>query len=100
MNRLKLLLLCPVIFFASVFGLLAYCWHLITGPEYAWRIALVYDQVGNASVKGSEDETISSRAGKGARKGIWHWCLLCRILHWFDSNHCENSIEFDEGKPV
>lgn len=100
MTRVKLTLLYPVILFSAVFGLLAYVWQTIFKPEYAWRIALGFDQVGNASTKGSEDETISSRAGKGARKGIWHWCVLCRVLHWFDSNHCENSIEFDEGKPV
>lgn len=23
---------------------------------------------------GSEDEALSSRAGKGTRAGVWHWC--------------------------
>lgn len=98
MTRLKLVLLYPVIFFASVFGLLAYCWHLITGPEYAWRIAMGYDQVGNASIKGSEDETISSRAGKAKKRGDRWGCVLCRLLDWIVPNHCEGAIELDEGR--
>lgn len=100
MTRLKLLLIYPVLVLAALLGLLTYAWFTLINPKYAWPIALGFDQVGNASFKGSEDETISSRAAKGARKGIWHWCLLCRLLHWLDANHCESSIEVDEGKPV
>lgn len=100
MKRLKLIVLYPAIVLAALFGLVAYGWFTLSNTKHAWAIALGFDQVGNASLKGSEDESISSRAGKGARKGIWHWCILCRVLHWFDPNHCENSIEFDEGKPV
>jgi hypothetical protein len=99
-NRIILIILYPVIVLAALFGLLAYGWQLIFRPDKAWRIVIGFDQIANVSFVGSEDETISSRAGKGARKGIWHWCLLCKFLHWIDPHHCEKNIENDEGKGV
>lgn len=74
--------------------------QLLTGNQRAVRVFVGADQVLNAALGGSEDETISSRAGKGARRGIWHWCLLCRVLDWIDKGHCARSIEADEGKPI
>lgn len=100
MNRLKLIALIPVVVGAALLGLVAYLWFAAVGPAYAWRVAVAFDQVGNASTKGSEDETISSRAGKGRLRGVWHWCVLCRLLDWLDPNHCADHMEADEGKPV
>ena len=57
------------------------------------------DQYLNALFDGDPDETISSRAGKCARKGDKVWCkILCQFLHILDPDHCEKSIEYDEGK--
>ena len=100
MERVKLLLLFPVLVLSSILGLIGHLWHVLVSPKFAWRVAIGFDQVVNATFKGSEDETISSRAGKGANKGIWHWCLLCKFLHFLDKHHCQNSIEADEGKPI
>ena len=47
---------------------------------------------------GDEDETVSSRAGKAARKGKTWGCVLCKVLDWFDPDHCEKSIERSEGR--
>jgi hypothetical protein len=66
----------------------------------AWRLAVSYDQLANTAFGGSEDETISSRAGKAARNGKRWACLLCKLLDWFQPNHCERSIEPDRGKPL
>lgn len=85
---------------AAVFALL---WGLpaaLAGSPRTVRIAVGADQTLNAALGGSEDETISSRAGKGARAGVWHWCLLCRLLDWLDPGHCQKSIEADEGRPA
>lgn len=66
----------------------------------AWPVAVANDQVFNAALvgrAGSEDETISSRAGKAARKGK-HWGrILCRLLDKIDPGHCDSNIEYDEG---
>ena len=81
--------------------LIALPWGLVAalaGSERAKRVAVGADQMLNAAWGGSEDETISSRAGKGAGRGVWHWCLLCRLLDWIDPRHCQNNIEPDEGR--
>ena len=71
---------------------------IATGSHRAWRLAVSYDQLANAAFGGDPDETISSRAGKAARTGRRWGCILCRVLHWFDRNHCEKSIEHDRGR--
>ena len=68
--------------------------------KWFWNILIAVDQLGNALLMGDPDETISSRMGKKMRsnsatpidKG------LCKVLDKIDGDHCEESIEDDEGK--
>lgn len=61
--------------------------------QRATRISIAYDQLANAATGGSEDETISSRAGRMLLRGDKGWpCVLCRILNWLESDHCKKSI--------
>lgn len=47
---------------------------------------------------GSPDETLSSVFGKNVRSGTCRFChWICRVLHYFDPNHCAKNIEEDEG---
>ena len=62
------------------------------------RIAVGFDQLVNVAANGHEDETISSRAGKAAREGKRWGCVLCRLLNVFDNDHCQKTIEEDEGE--
>jgi hypothetical protein len=55
------------------------------------------DQAANAILFGDPDETISSRAGKGRRRGSRGWTILANFLDFLDPNHSERSIEWDEG---
>ena len=100
LNRLSMLaiwLLCQIVaVMASLWMLLA----ILTGSRRAWTIAVAHDQLANAAFGGDEDETLSSRAGKAAREGKRWACVLCRLLDRLDPNHCEKSIEPDEGKPI
>jgi hypothetical protein len=66
--------------------------------SYFRRLFVATDQLLNVILGGHEDETISSRIGKDARRGKEFACVLCRILHWIDRDHCEKAIEKDEGK--
>lgn len=100
MSRAVLVILSPVLLLAWLLVPLAYLLLVVIAPSNAWRVAVAVDQAVNAATKGDEDETISSRAGKGARRGAWHWCVLCRVLDWIDPGHCEDEIEEDEGKPI
>lgn len=71
----------------------------IIGSNRAWPVAVANDQALNAALvgqPGSEDETVSSRAGKASREGKVWGCWLCRLLNKIDPGHCEKSIEDDE----
>ena len=61
-------------------------------------ILIGVDQLGNALLRGDPDETISSRAAKAQLKGKTWGCVLCKFLDKIDPNHCQKSIEKDEGK--
>lgn len=62
--------------------------------KYFWNILIGIDQLANTLIGGDPDETISSRCGKRN----WKPCRwLCRVLHKLDPEHCEKSIEADEG---
>lgn len=72
----------------------------LLGSDRAWPVAVANDQALNAALvgrPGSEDETVSSRAGKAAQSGRRWGCVLCRMLDWFDPGHCTRNIEPDEG---
>jgi len=67
------------------------------GRQYLRNILVSFDQLGNALTGGDPDETLSSRIAKKSRAGSRPAYALCRMLHWFDKNHCVDSIEEDEG---
>lgn len=76
---------------------------ILFGSDRAWPVIVANDQTLNAGIAGkpgSEDETVSSHAGKAARKGKAWGCVLCRFLDLFDPRHCEKNIEEDEGERV
>lgn len=66
--------------------------------RYFWNILIAIDQLGNAVRGGDPDETISSAAGKAQQKGKRWACILCRMLNWFEKDHCLKSIDLTEGK--
>lgn len=88
MNRLALLLLVPLMLLAVPAALLHYIWAVFTSPGRALRIAVGFDQLGNVALNGSEDETISSRAGRARADGKRWGCVLCRLLDRVDKDHC------------
>lgn len=71
---------------------------------YILNILIGIDQLANAILFGDPDETLSSRFGKWMRddeKGSFRYRLayiICRTIHLFDKQHCEDAIEDDEGK--
>lgn len=66
---------------------------------YVWNLFVALDQLLNTIAFGDPDETLSSRMGKTIRENR---CLACRWICWllgkFDRNHCNKTIETDEGK--
>lgn len=65
---------------------------------YILKILVSLDQLVNTIFGGSPDETLSSRWGKGTRRGCKFCSFMCRILNIFEKDHCEKSIERDETK--
>ena len=84
-------------------AMVSWLWMLaaaIGSSDRAQRLAVSFDQLANTAFGGNEDETISSRAAKAARKRKPWACVLCRVLAWFDPDHCERNIEADRGDTV
>lgn len=96
-TRIFLLGLWLLCLFSSLISLTWFLFAIVSGSDRAWRLAVSFDQVANTAFGGSEDETISSRAGKEARKGRRWACVLCKFLDLFEKGHCDKSIEADEG---
>lgn len=70
--------------------------------KYFWNVLIGLDQFANAILLGDPDETISSRLGKWLLypKTSWRFKVakpICKLLNIADPNHCETSIEDDEG---
>jgi hypothetical protein len=70
----------------------------LTLGRYVRNVGVGVSQLLNTILGGDEDEHLSSRAGKDARRGRKMACVLCRFLDLFDRDHCEKAIERDEGK--
>ena len=60
---------------------------------------IAFDQLINALLGGDPDETISSRMGKLIEQDKCPFCywICTHFLHKLDPNHCQKSIERDEG---
>lgn len=61
--------------------------------KYLKNILISLDQFLNTLAGGDPDETISSRVGK-----YYKGSMLYEILNAIQKDHCEDSIEADEGK--
>lgn len=66
--------------------------------KWIWNILISIDQLANTLTGGDPDETICSRAAKAMReKKVWG-CILCKLLDFYEKDHCVKSLEEDEGK--
>lgn len=92
MNLIIGLLLWAIASLAAMVSLCLGLVYLVFSPRRFWRVMLAHDQAANAAFGGSEDETISSRAGRAARRGERWGCVLCKLLDRLDRGHCEKSI--------
>lgn len=68
--------------------------------KWFWNILISVDQLANTILWGDPDETLSSRMGKMVKRGTAGDVEkgICNVLDGVDKDHCENSIEDDEGK--
>lgn len=93
-KRLFLFIFLIVGLFGCALSAIWMLYTIIVSPESerGWRVVISYDQLANAMTGGSEDETISSRAGRETKNGIRWACVLCKFLNWLQKDHCVKSI--------
>lgn len=65
------------------------------------------DRAGASLIWGTSQETISSMAGRACQRGALWGRAMCRMLGWFETDHCKLAIEHadklaqvDDGKEV
>ena len=90
-NILKLILLWNICIVAGVVALL---WMFLAIPfsnGRAWRIAVGFDQLANATFGGDEDETISARCWRYREDP--KYSALVQVINMLanDKNHCRDS---------
>ena len=93
-----------VSFTLSAIFLLLYILTL-TKVEWFMLMAVSFDQLGNTSINGNQDNTVSGRLGYKIKIGESNGAerLFCKILSMFDpttKTHCISSIENDEVNKV
>lgn len=93
-ERYTLLTFVPLCVLAAIIGFVWMVVAILYGARgRSWRLVLSYDQVANAAFGGSEDETISSRAGKKRDQNVKWGCILCKLLDFLEKDHCTKAKE-------
>jgi hypothetical protein len=66
---------------------------------YAYRVMISLNQTINTIAGGEPDETLSSRWGRGRKKGFSRFA--CWLLDKMNPCHCATAIEYGpDGKPL
>ena len=63
---------------------------------WLWNLLIAVDQLGNAVLAGSPDETLSARTHRKAQAGQKFWRALRWVIDrifFFDRDHCRTSYE-------
>lgn len=88
---LTLIVLWHVCGFVAVVALLWMFLSIIGGSARAWKIAIAFDQLANATFGGDEDETISARCWRLRERPIYSALVQVINLLANDKKHCEDS---------
>lgn len=98
---LSALALALVAMAASLVGVVWMTASFIAGSPRGWRLALAYDQLGNAMAGGDEDEVISSRAWRNRHRQPWatiRQAIDAMAARLGDPDHCRRSAESEAAK--
>jgi hypothetical protein len=65
--------------------------------QYTYNALVATDELVNCVVLGgAPSDTISGRAERGAKAGVWGWKQLHGFLDWLQPDHCETALADDE----
>ncbi len=65
-------------------------------PPKAWSIYKAFDLTGNVLINGKFNEYISTRAYRAMVESQSWGCVLCKVLDWFQKDHCKRSVNPDK----
>lgn len=65
---------------------------------YFENVLIGLDDLGNTLRGAPPDMTISCSAALARNAGKRWGCWLCRVLDWFDPDHCDNAIRNDAAR--
>jgi hypothetical protein len=95
MTRLRVCVLVLLCLFVAIpfIAVMVTLQGLMGSTERSYKCAVGLDQAANALFGGSEDETISSRVGRGALAGK-PWAVVAeKVIDFiFGQGHCKNAI--------
>lgn len=98
---LSALALALVALAVSLAGVVWMAAALIAGSPRGWRLALAFDQLGNAMTGGDEDEVISSRAWRNRHRQPWttiRQAIDAVAARLGDPDHCRRSAYGEAAK--
>jgi hypothetical protein len=72
-------------------AMLRMLWAVAATPDKAQAQARAFDRTGNALANGSEHELISERAYRALLENRRWGCRLCKLLDFFDKDHCKKN---------
>lgn len=64
--------------------------------NYIWNLVIALDQILNAALFGSPDETFSARVHRKAEAGKWCWKALRWVINqifFWQEDHCRQSFD-------
>lgn len=98
---LCIIILFPPLIIILILAALLFTLSLVYSDENVLKfyrnVLLAIDQTFNAMLGGDCDESISSRTAKAKDTQLWAK-YLSKFLDLFEKDHCDKSIEEDEGK--
>jgi hypothetical protein len=59
--------------------------------RYLYSVIIGFDHLANALLGGYPDETISYRAANARDKDHRWGCVLCKVLDYIDTDHCDRA---------
>lgn len=67
---------------------------IVSFGRYLRRVLIAADRLLNTILGGMTTDTLSARMGKDIASGRCKWCkVFCRVLDWFDKDHCKESAD-------
>lgn len=103
MSRVKLIIICVLSWLALCWIIPAQLFQALAGSKRAWRVWLEIDDALSVSTGGTQDISMSARAGLARRQNKLWGKIFAGILDFLDPpDHCDRAMkkEIEEAEEV